>query len=53
MLLRNALKLDTQAQAVEAAIEKVLVSGLKTADLAGSGPSVGTKQMAASIAAAI
>ena len=53
MLLRHALKLDTEAQAIEAAIEKVLVSGLKTSDLAGSGPSVGTKQMAASIAAAI
>ncbi len=53
MLLRHALKLETEARAVEAAIEKVLVSGLKTADLAGSGPSVGTRQMAASIAAAI
>jgi 3-isopropylmalate dehydrogenase len=53
MLLRHALKLDSEAQAVEAAIEKVLVSGLKTSDLAGSGPSVGTRQMAASIATAI
>ena len=49
----DALKLDCEAQAIEAAIEKMLVSGLKTSDLAGSGPSVGTKQMAASIAAAI
>ena len=29
MLLRHALKLETEAQAVEAAIEQVLVSGLK------------------------
>ena len=53
MLLRHALKLETEARAVEAAIEKVLVSGSKTADLAGGGPSVGTNEMAASIAAAI
>ena len=53
MLLRHALKLEAEARAVEAAIEKVLMSGLKTADLAGSGPAVGTTQMAASIAAAI
>jgi 3-isopropylmalate dehydrogenase len=53
MLLRHALKLEAEARAVEAATETVLVSGLKTADLSGSGPSVGTKQMAASIAAAV
>jgi 3-isopropylmalate dehydrogenase len=53
MLLRHSLKLEIEAQAIEAAIEEVLVSGLKTADLAGSGPSVGTTHMAASIAAAI
>ena len=41
MLLRHALKLETEARAIEAAIEQVLVSGMKTADLAGSGPSVG------------
>jgi 3-isopropylmalate dehydrogenase len=53
MLLRHALTLEAEARAVEAAIETVLVSGLKTADLAGSGPSVGTKQMTASIAAGV
>ena len=35
MLLRHALKLETEAQAVEAAIEKVLVSGLKTSRFGG------------------
>ena len=53
MLLRHALKLENEALAIERAIEKVLVSGLKTADLAGSGASIGTTQMAAGIAAAI
>jgi 3-isopropylmalate dehydrogenase len=53
MLLRYALKLEAEARAVEAAIEKVLVSGLKTADLAGAGTAVGTKHMAESIAAAV
>jgi 3-isopropylmalate dehydrogenase len=53
MLLRHALKLETEARAVEAAIESVLVTGLRTADLAGTGPVVGTTQMAARIAAAI
>ena len=52
MLLRHSLKLEIEARAIEAAIENVLVSGLKTADLAGAGPSVGTTQMAASIAPA-
>ena len=36
MLLRHALRLETEALAIEAAIERVLVSGLKTADLAGA-----------------
>ena len=52
MLLRHALKLETEARAVELAIEKALVGGLRTADL-GAGPVVGTRQMAGSIAAAI
>jgi 3-isopropylmalate dehydrogenase len=53
MLLRHALKLEAEAGAIEAAIERVLMSGMKTADVAGTGPSVGTTQMAASIARAI
>ena len=53
MLLRHALKLETEARAIEAAIEKVLVSGLRTADLAAADHPSGPMQMAASIAAAI
>jgi 3-isopropylmalate dehydrogenase len=47
------LKLETEARAIEAAIEKVLVGGMRTADLASGGQSVGTNEMAAAIAAAL
>ena len=50
MLLRHALKLDAEADAVDAAIEKTLKKGLRTVDLAAGGASVGTKEMAESIA---
>jgi 3-isopropylmalate dehydrogenase len=53
MLLRHSLKLEDEARAIEQAIESVLVSGVRTADLAGGGPSVGTREMAAAIAAAV
>jgi 3-isopropylmalate dehydrogenase len=53
MLLRHALKLDEEAKAVEAAIEKVLNAGVRTADIAAGAAAVGTKEMAAKIAAAI
>ncbi len=53
MLLRHALKLDTEARAVETAIEKTLASGLRTADLAAGGAAVGTDTMAKAIASAI
>jgi 3-isopropylmalate dehydrogenase len=51
MLLRHALKLDTEARAVEKAIEATLVRGLRTADLGGT--PVGTSAMADAIAAAL
>lgn len=54
MLLRHALGLPAEADVVEHAIEAVLRSGLRTRDLVTNGaPSVGTKEMAATIAAAI
>jgi 3-isopropylmalate dehydrogenase len=53
MLLRHSLKLDAEARAIEAAIEAVLVGGLRTADLASGGPSVGTREMAEAISAAL
>jgi 3-isopropylmalate dehydrogenase len=53
MLLRYALGLDDEARQVEQAIERALRSGVRTADLANQGPSVGTEQMAAEIQAAM
>ena len=41
------------ARAIETAIEAVLVGGMRTADLASGGPSVGTREMAAAISAAL
>ncbi len=37
MLLRYSLQLDTEAAAIESAIDAVLVDGLRTADIASSG----------------
>jgi 3-isopropylmalate dehydrogenase len=50
MLLRHALGLEEEAQAVEAAVGAALGRGLRTADLAeGSARGVGTTEMAAAI----
>ena len=51
MLLRHALKLETEARAVEAAIEKVLVSGSTHRRIwQAQAVRSGRRQMAASIA---
>jgi 3-isopropylmalate dehydrogenase len=51
MLLRHALNLPEQASRVEEAIETALARGVRTADIAAGGPSVGTREMAAAVAA--
>jgi 3-isopropylmalate dehydrogenase len=51
MLLRYALKLEKEAVSVEKAIETALIAGLRTADLAAGGPSVGTTEMTERIVA--
>ena len=53
MLLRYALKLETEAAAVEKAIESALTAGLRTADLAAGGRSVSTTEMTDRIVAAL
>jgi len=53
MLLRYALHLDSEAIAIEKAIEAVLARGLRTADLAPSGPSIGTDRMTSEIVGAL
>ncbi|MCD0462839.1 3-isopropylmalate dehydrogenase [Roseiconus lacunae] len=45
MLLRHSLGLETEATAIEAAVSGVLESGLRTADLARGGESIGTEAM--------
>lgn len=45
MLLRHSLHLETEAAAVESAVDRVLEAGHRTADLAGGGTSVGTEMM--------
>jgi 3-isopropylmalate dehydrogenase len=54
MLLRHSLGLEKEAQAVEAAVERVLAQGYRTPDIAGSEtPTVGTRQMGDLVAAAL
>jgi 3-isopropylmalate dehydrogenase len=53
MLLRYSLKLEKEAAAVERAIEDVLASGARTADLAAGGPSISTTEMTDRIVAAL
>ncbi len=46
MLLRHSLGLETEAAVVEAAVERVLDGGYRTADIAGAGTtSIGTAEM--------
>jgi 3-isopropylmalate dehydrogenase len=54
MLLRHALLLETEAQAIEAAIGATIKKGLRTPDLAvGGQPVVGTREMAAAVASEV
>lgn len=50
MLLRHSLKLEDEAAAVEAAVREVLAGGLRTADIARGGPSIGTQAMGDAVA---
>jgi len=53
MLLRHSLNLGEDAKAIENAVQKVLDSGLRTADLGSGLRSLGTMEMAAAVVAAI
>ena len=54
MLLRYSLNLDEEADAVEAAVQKVLTDGYRTGDIMSAGcKAVGTKEMGDPIAAAL
>jgi 3-isopropylmalate dehydrogenase len=53
MLLRYSLKLEPEALAVEAAVERVLEQGFRTNDIAAGGPSISTSEMGAKVLAAL
>lgn len=53
MALRYSLGLHDEAAAVEAAVDRALDDGLRTADIAGTDPPVSTHEMGAAVAAAI
>jgi len=53
LLLRYSLQLHTEAQAVEDAVLNVLEQGLRTPDISGGGPSVGTVEMGDRVVAAL
>lgn len=53
LMLRYSLKQEAAAKDIEAAVSKVLASGMRTCDLAGSGDFVTTKQMGEAIVAAL
>ncbi len=49
MMFRYSFRLPEEADAIEAAVDKTLADGWRTADLAGEGSFVGTKRMGALI----
>ncbi|MCA9906257.1 MAG: 3-isopropylmalate dehydrogenase, partial [Anaerolineae bacterium] len=53
MLLRYSLALEDEARAVETAVDKVLASGARTADIAGGGEWLSTSEFAQAIIAQI
>jgi 3-isopropylmalate dehydrogenase len=53
MMLRHALKLDAEANAIEAAVSDVLNAGHRTADIASGGTSISTTEMGQKVVDAI
>ncbi|MEZ4288799.1 MAG: 3-isopropylmalate dehydrogenase [Polyangiales bacterium] len=53
MMLRHSLDLDTEALAIENAVQSVLDRGLRTADLGGGAASLSTTAMGQAVVAAI
>ena len=53
MALRHSLDLETEAAAVEHAVDVVLADGLRTPDISAGGPSVTTSQMGAAVVSAL
>ena len=53
MALRHSLDLPEPAAAIEAAVDDVLAAGLRTADIAGTGPTASTTEMGDAVARAV
>ncbi|MEA2023727.1 MAG: 3-isopropylmalate dehydrogenase, partial [Actinomycetota bacterium] len=53
MALRHSLDLPKPAAAVETAVDNVLAAGLRTADIAGTGPTASTVEMGDAVARAV
>src|SRR5580704_5840627 len=53
MLLRHSLSLEREADSVERAVDTVLRQGLRTRDIAGAGPSIGTVEMGKEVVEAL
>ena len=49
MLLRHSLSLNEEAEAVEAAVSRVLADGLRTSDIARGGKAIGTEPMGTAV----
>lgn len=49
LMLRNSFGLETEAKAIEAAVDRAIADGIRTADIASGKPSVGCKAMGAAI----
>ena len=45
MMMRYSFQLPREADAIEAAVDQVLAEGWHTADIAGIGDAIGTKEM--------
>ncbi len=53
LLLRYSLKLKAEANTIERAVSEVLDEGVRTADIAGGGTSVGTREMTDAVIASL
>lgn len=53
LALRHSIGLESEASAVEEAVDRVLEDGIRTADIAAGGPSVGTGEMGDAVVEAL
>ena len=49
LMLRHSFGLEAEARAIESAVEQTVADGVRTADIAGGGPAVGTRAMGEAI----